>query len=122
MNSLTVALIEDEPSHATLMDYHLKQIGVTVHLYTSGQAYLQEMDTFSNQLVIISDQIYAEQITDFVSELEKRSSVPMLIMTTGRQERVQTTTITIEYLHKPFSIHKFRQSVSAFLDDTLITI
>ncbi len=121
MNSFSIVLIEDEPSHAILMDYHLKQLTTHVSLYTSGHAYLQANEPIATQLIIISDQLQDENILHFMTELEKRNPIPVLIMTTGREEQIQSKVHNIQYLHKPFSVQEFRQSVVSLLDHAFST-
>lgn len=126
MYSRSVALIEDEPSHVTLMDYHLNELGINVTSFTSGQLFLQGMSLVQQEfsLIIISDQLYDTPILPFVQELEqsKLTTVPVLVMTTGRQEQVLSDKCEVHYLHKPFAIHDFRQAIQGILQEPTLIV
>ncbi|MCM3759774.1 hypothetical protein M3212_03115 [Alkalihalobacillus oceani] len=121
MGSFLVALLEDEPSHATLMEYHLTQLGAEVLHYPEADSFLEIETRISFHLIIVSDQLQNESTLAFITALEQQTTTPILVLTTGRQQRVHSEK-NITYLDKPFSIHEFRQTVETSVKQTLTII
>ncbi|BAB06743.1 response regulator [Halalkalibacterium halodurans] len=113
MQPFRVTLVEDEPSHATLIQYHLNQLGAEVTVHPSGSAFFQHRSQLSTcDLLIVSDQLVDLSIfslLDIVKEQTKQPSV--LILTTGRHELIESSEHNLSYLQKPFAISELRAAI-----------
>ncbi|WP_017726796.1 response regulator transcription factor [Halalkalibacterium ligniniphilum] len=114
MRPFVVTVVEDEPSHATLIEYHLELLGAQVNIYTSGALFMKNSGLDECHPLIISDDLDDFPITALLEHLQDDKAQPrsIVILSTGRNEELSSPFHHIHYLHKPFSIGDFRDTMS----------
>ncbi|KGA97602.1 hypothetical protein AJ85_16340 [Alkalihalobacillus alcalophilus ATCC 27647 = CGMCC 1.3604] len=112
MSPSLVAMVETEPAHATLIDYHLKKMGINVQSFESGQAFLHTYTTAPVDVYMISDQLDDLPIELVLQEIETlNEKKTIIIMTTSHLTPYQSDLHDILYIRKPFSLKEFRDCV-----------
>lgn len=105
MNQPSIAVIEDEPSHATLLRYNLEQRGYRISHFDSGISFLEDSSTKRYKLIIINAQISDINGLDLRNKIrEKQVASPILFLTTDQIEEIKWGAPDIEFLAKPFKI------------------
>ncbi|WP_088103701.1 response regulator transcription factor [Halalkalibacter urbisdiaboli] len=115
---IQVTIVEDEPSHAILMEYHLKKIEAKSILYHTGQSFLDNLNSLNTDLLIISDQLHDISVPSLLEQLETKvmnGNMTVMIMSTGRQAVLESSKYDIIYCYKPFSVQEFRKKVLSVL-------
>lgn len=125
MNQQSIAVVEDEPSHATLLKYNLEQRGYDVSHYENGKSFLEDSSTKRFRLIIINAQISDINGLELKSKIrEKKMASPILFLTTGKiEEKRRWGTADIEFLGKPFKITSLMNKVEKLVKKpTLVRI
>ncbi|WP_100404987.1 DNA-binding transcriptional response regulator [Bacillus solitudinis] len=122
--SLHITIVEDEPSHVILMEYHLRKMGIEAHLFQTGQAFIEQIHTIDTDLIILSDELQDVSASRLVNEVELMYRVEkptLMIMSTGRHPSLHSNTLKIIYCSKPFAIQDFREKVYSYFYGALST-
>ncbi|WP_413379407.1 hypothetical protein [Alkalihalobacillus sp. 1P02AB] len=116
MGPSLVAMVETEPAHATLIEYHLKKMGISVQSFETGQSFLHTYAAFPVDVYMISDQLDdlpIELVLQEIEALNKKKTI--IIMTTSHLTPYQSSLHDILYIRKPFSLKEFRDCVEPLL-------
>jgi DNA-binding response OmpR family regulator len=111
-----IAIVEDEPSHATLLKFNLERIGYNVEHFDVGEEFLNHPNPNSFNLVIISVQLgdidglkLCETIRD------KGINIPILFLTTSINHEQCSCVHAMDILNKPFSLKELFNKVQQIL-------
>ncbi|GAF64067.1 putative response regulator [Bacillus sp. TS-2] len=119
MSKFSVALVESEPAHAMLITYHIEKMGANVQLFESGKHFIDIYKNLHTDIFMISDQLDDLLIHEALNELESLPEAKrIIIMTTNHLKPYQSDKHQISYIHKPFSLREFRDSVEPLLLET----
>ncbi|OIJ13637.1 hypothetical protein BKP37_10185 [Anaerobacillus alkalilacustris] len=116
----TVALVEDEPSHALLISYNLELRGIKVSLFESGEQFLNsKQDPFD--LIITNVNHFDVGGLQLYSEIRNKGiETPILFVTTNPSiNNYLCSDKALELLIKPFSIKELVVKVEHLLNKDL---
>lgn len=116
MNQPSIAVIEDEPSHATLLTYNLEQRGYSVSHFESGNSFLKDSSITKHRLIIINAQISDMNGFDLKNKIrEKKLGSPILFLTTDNIEEFKWEAENIEFFGKPFKIASLMSKIDKLI-------
>jgi DNA-binding response OmpR family regulator len=113
-----IAIIEDEPLHALLLEYNLKRLGYQIKQYDSGRAFLEE-GSQEFQLIIINvqlDEVNGLQICEDIRR--KGVSIPILFLSTSIEADICACIENIDFLKKPFKVKDLINKVNRMINNS----
>ncbi|KMK74678.1 response regulator transcription factor [Alkalihalobacillus pseudalcaliphilus] len=121
MSHHVIALLESEPAHATLIEYHLHKMGIHVHAFDGGHSFLHTVSSLESDVYMISDQLDDIPITDVLTEIDKIDERKVIvIMTTEHQPAYHSDVHQLIFIHKPFTIQEFRDCLEPIFESGLL--
>lgn len=116
--SVEIALVEDEPKLAALLDDYLLQGGFATRLYSDGTEALEQLLASPPDLILLDLMLPGTDGLTICREIRKKSQVPIIILTARVDEIDRLLGLEIgadDYICKPFSPREVVARVRAVL-------
>ncbi len=111
-----IAIVEDEPNHATLLRYNLERIGYDVEHFETGEEFLRHNNSNAFKLIIINVQLGDVDGLKLCETIRNRGiDVPILFLTTSFAQEQCSCVYAMDILNKPFSLKDFFSKVQQML-------
>jgi DNA-binding response OmpR family regulator len=121
MNSISVLVVEDEPSIAEVVSLYLRRAGFRVQVITDGRAALKSLEQVLPDLVILDIMLPGMDGMEITRWLRDRSDTPIIMLTARRAETDRIAGLEMgadDYVVKPFSPQELVSRVRAVLRRT----
>ena len=113
-----ILVIDDDPELCTLIRKYLETEGYTVSTKNNGVDGLAEGLTTPYQLIVLDVMLPQKNGFDVLTNLRKKSSVPVLMLTAKDSEIDKVLGLRLgadDYLTKPFSMNEFVARVQSLI-------
>ena len=121
MMSIEIAIVEDEPKLAALLNDYLLKEGYTTRLYSDGSDALQQLQAEMPDLILLDLMLPGTDGLTICREIRKTSQVPIIMLTARADEIDRLLGLEIgadDYICKPFSPREVVARVKAVLRRT----
>lgn len=114
-----IIIVEDDPSIAEMLQYHLRDLGYDVKHFDNGAIARDYLVTAEYDLVLLDIMLPGYNGLDLCRELrQQRPSVPIMLLTSLDSEADRVVGLELgadDYLTKPFSIRECQARIKSLL-------